>query len=206
MTTERYHSPRRAEAAAATRAAILEAGRRLFVTQGYASTTVPQIARSSGVAVPTVYTSTGGKADILAALLEPAAGDPSIAEYLAIIVASTDAVEIIRLTGEAVRRTHERHWETITRLFPQCQFEPGTAELYERTTQRFEAALGQVADRLIALDAVREALDRTTVHDLVWFYFGAAAWPTLIRDRGWTFDRAQEWLTEQLTTALLPHS
>src|SRR3712207_3911478 len=107
----------------------MEAGRRLFVTQGYASTTVPQIARSSGVAVPTVYTSTGGKADILAALLEPAVGDPSIAEYLAVIVASTDAAEIIRLTGEAVRSTHERHWETITQLFPQCQFEPGTADL-----------------------------------------------------------------------------
>lgn len=206
VTTQRYHSPRRAEAAAATRAGILAAGRRLFVQQGYASTTVPQIARLSGVAVPTVYTSTGGKAEILAALLEPAVADPSIAQDLAAAVASTDAVEIIRLIGESVRSTHERHWETITQLFPQCQSEPGTADLYRRTTERFEAALGQVADRLIAINAIRDGLDRAEVHDLIWFYFGAAAWPTLIRDRGWTFDHAEEWLTAQLTAALLPPS
>jgi AcrR family transcriptional regulator len=205
VTTERYHSPRRAAAAAATRAAILEAGRRLFVGQGYASTTVPEIARSSGVAVPTVYTSTGGKAEILAALLEPALADPSITETLAAVAASTDAAEIIRLAGDGVRRTHEQHWETITQLFPQSRSEPGTADLHSRTMDRYQSALGQVADRLIALDAVRAGLDKTEVHDLVWFYFGAAAWPTLIRDRGWTFDRAQNWLSAQLTAALLPN-
>ncbi|GAA2853742.1 hypothetical protein Acy02nite_50110 [Actinoplanes cyaneus] len=206
VSTGRYHSPRRAEAAAATRAAILATGRRLFITQGYAATTVPQIARGAGVAVPSVYTSTGGKADILAALLEPAVADPLIAECLAVIATSTDAAEIIRLAGEGIRRTHERHWETVTELFPQCQFEPGTADLHHRTTKRFQAALAQIAGRLTDLGAVREGLHPAEVHDLLWFYFGAAAWPALIRDRGWTFDRAQEWLTEQLTTALLPPS
>jgi len=50
-----YHSPRREEQAAATRAAVLAAARDLFVAQGYAGTTVAQIARSARVAVDTVY-------------------------------------------------------------------------------------------------------------------------------------------------------
>ena len=35
-----YHSPRRAEQAIATRRAVLEAARELFIEQGYAVTTV----------------------------------------------------------------------------------------------------------------------------------------------------------------------
>ncbi|SEG26903.1 transcriptional regulator, TetR family [Actinacidiphila yanglinensis] len=60
-----YHSPRRAEAAAATRHDIVDAARRLFLERGYAQVTVPDIAREAGIAVKTVYASAGGKAEIL---------------------------------------------------------------------------------------------------------------------------------------------
>src|SRR5207244_1642433 len=130
----------------------------------------------AGVAVPTVYASAGGKAEILAALLEPALNDPLVAETIAAAKASSDAAEIIRLTGEGVRRTHERHWETITQLFPQSQSEPGAAGVHKHAMDGFQAALGAVADHLSDLNAVRDGLDRTETRDLVWFYFGAAAW------------------------------
>ncbi|TLZ31303.1 MAG: helix-turn-helix transcriptional regulator, partial [Gammaproteobacteria bacterium] len=50
-----YHSPRRAEQAIATRRAVLDAARDLFIEQGYAVTTVADIARRARVAVDTVY-------------------------------------------------------------------------------------------------------------------------------------------------------
>ena len=51
VKTRPYRSPRRAQQAAATRHAVLAAARDLFVAQGYAATTVAQIAERAGVAV-----------------------------------------------------------------------------------------------------------------------------------------------------------
>ncbi|HEX5812998.1 MAG TPA: TetR family transcriptional regulator, partial [Pseudonocardia sp.] len=41
----RYHAPQRAEQAAATRRAVLDAARELFTTRGYPATTVAEVAR-----------------------------------------------------------------------------------------------------------------------------------------------------------------
>lgn len=203
VSTARYHSPRRADAAAATKAAILAAARELFLTSGYAGTTVPQIARSARVAVPTVYTSTGGKADILAALLLPVVGDPAVGESLAAMEASDDPAEVIRITGEGVRLTHERHWDTVVRLFPQAQSEPAAAEVYQRILDAYQEALGRTAARLAQLGALRAGITVREAVDLLWFYLGQAAWLSLCRDRGWSLERARDWLTHAAINALI---
>ncbi|MEU6603267.1 TetR/AcrR family transcriptional regulator [Streptomyces flaveolus] len=66
-----YHSPGRAQAARARREAIVETALALFLERGYENVTVAEIAQAAFVAVSTVYTSTGGKAAILGALIEP---------------------------------------------------------------------------------------------------------------------------------------
>ncbi|WP_241386195.1 TetR/AcrR family transcriptional regulator [Rhodococcus sp. CH91] len=73
----RYDSPLRAEAARRTRATIRDAAARLFVRDGYVSTTVKNIAEEAGVAVRTVFTAyPGGKAEIFREALDHAvAGD-----------------------------------------------------------------------------------------------------------------------------------
>src|SRR3954447_3993933 len=68
----RYHSPRRADQALATRRAVLEAARDLFVRKGYLQTTVADIAREARVAVDTVYAAVGRKPAILREVLETA--------------------------------------------------------------------------------------------------------------------------------------
>ncbi|MGC5038680.1 helix-turn-helix domain-containing protein [Streptomyces sp. DT190] len=47
-----YRNDRRAEAAAATRAAILDTALRLFVRHGYAEVTIGDIAREAGARCP----------------------------------------------------------------------------------------------------------------------------------------------------------
>ncbi|NMO54052.1 helix-turn-helix transcriptional regulator [Actinoplanes sp. TBRC 11911] len=203
MSTARYHSPRRADAAAATRSAILAAARELFLTAGYADTTVPQIARAARVAVPTVYTSTGGKADILAALLMPVVGDPAVGETRTALAAATDPVEVIRLTGEGVRLTHERHWDIVTRLFPQAQSEAAAAEVYQRILDTYQEALGRTAERLDQLGALKPGITVPEALDILWLYLGEGAWLALCRDRGWSLERARDWLTAAAAAALI---
>ncbi|XVU28911.1 TetR/AcrR family transcriptional regulator [Actinoplanes sp. CA-054009] len=174
------------------------------MTKGYAGTTVPQIAAAARVAVPTVYSSTGGKADILATLLSPIGEDPSAGQAAEAIAACEDPAEIVALLGHGTWLTHVRHWDIIVGLFPQCVAEPAAAELHRRILGGYQAAIGVVADRLAALGALRPGLDRHGALDLLWFYLGAGAWPALVRDRGWSLEQARDWLTAAATTAVLP--
>src|SRR5919202_1498028 len=68
----RYHSPRRVEQAVATRGAVVEAARDLFVGKGYLATTVADVARQARVAVDTVYASVGRKPALLREVVETA--------------------------------------------------------------------------------------------------------------------------------------
>src|SRR5882672_964661 len=65
-------SPRtlRAEQAEQTRHRIVDAARKLFLEGGYPSTTITSVAEEAGVAVETVYSRFGSKANLLRAILE----------------------------------------------------------------------------------------------------------------------------------------
>src|SRR6476646_1710742 len=71
-----YSSPLRAQQAATTRQAVLDAARELFTAQGYGATTIDQIAARAGVSKPTVFTAVGNKQTLLSAVRDVAmAGD-----------------------------------------------------------------------------------------------------------------------------------
>ncbi len=56
----RYDSPRRAEQARQTRAAVVAAAQRLLSRDGFAATTVAVVAAEAGVSAETVYKAFGG--------------------------------------------------------------------------------------------------------------------------------------------------
>ena len=70
--SRRYRSVKRAEQAASTRHRLLAAGWTLFTDQGYAATTVTQVARAAGTSVDTLYAAIGRKPVLMRAVLESA--------------------------------------------------------------------------------------------------------------------------------------
>jgi AcrR family transcriptional regulator len=60
-----YRSTLRDAHARLTRRNIVETAARLFVTQGYAPTTIEAVAREAGVSRKTVFAAVGGKAQLL---------------------------------------------------------------------------------------------------------------------------------------------
>ena len=94
MAKRAYTSTVRAVAARETRAAILRAAMELYAEQGYARATVAGIAERAGVALNTVYTSVGGKAALLEALVDEGVEDEQIQVTLTAVLAARDAREI----------------------------------------------------------------------------------------------------------------
>ncbi|MGW0877103.1 TetR family transcriptional regulator [Streptomyces sp. NPDC002755] len=203
MGTRSYRSPRREVGAAETRAAILAAAQELFLSRGYSCVTVAQVAAAAQVAVQTVYSSTGGKADILRELLTPAIEDPSVQRTMRAIHETDDPLEIINATARGTREGHEGHWQTLTALVPMCHAEPTAAAVLAAGIAEYTQVLTAIVERLRDLRAVRPGMSTQTAVDLLWFYLGQDAWFSLVGHRHWSFDDAERYLAEAARCAVL---
>jgi AcrR family transcriptional regulator len=198
-----YRSPRRARAAADTRATILATAMRLFLERGYGGVTVSDIAREAAIAVPTVYASTGGKSAILATLIDQAERDPVVAATFAAIRESRTPLDAIRATAHGVRVDNQRYHDLIQVMVTAATLdETATATLVE-SDRRYRQALARTADRLAELGALKPGTTLDQATDVLWFYLGHHAWRVLVADRRWSWDDAEAWLGEQASAALL---
>jgi AcrR family transcriptional regulator len=202
VTRASYNSPRRQQAAAATREAIIEAALELFACQGYARTTVAQIAEAARVAANTVYTSVGGKPQLLAAITDSGTGDPDVAETLTAVARTSDPAEVIRLTAAGTRQVNERRAKAVAVLLGSAQADPAAAEMLQVTVRYYRETLGTLAGRLQDLAAVQSP-DLNRAADIFWYLFSWTSWRTLITDLGWSWDAAEQWLAQRGIDALL---
>src|SRR6186997_369190 len=110
----RYESPRRRAQADATKRDILAAAQRLFERDGYAATTMAQIAQEAGVALKTVYLAFETKSGLLRALwhllLRGDEADVPIDRrpWYQEVLAEPDAERALRLGAHQARLVKER--------------------------------------------------------------------------------------------------
>jgi AcrR family transcriptional regulator len=189
-----YRSPRREDAAAATREAILTCARDLFLTRGYAATTVPEIARAARVATQTVYASTGGKAALFAELLQPAIHDPTAAQAMTAARQADDPERVLALCATAARSGQERYWDIVYGLLRRPPEDDLAQQAIANVAAKCMQALTVIAHRLDELGALKPGISSGRAADMLWFFFGSNAWYSLVGDRGWSFDQAEQWL------------
>jgi len=202
VATRTYRSPRREKAAADTRVAILGAAERLFAEQGYATTTVNQVAAAAAVAPNTVYTSVGGKPQLVVALAERAAASPLISTSLDEMDTLTDGREIIRLLAAGTTVTRRSQQRAIAVLLDNVTADPLIAEAAKRTTTVLRQRLHRIAARLTEIRALPEGMTTARAAAILWFYFSFTAWREL-RALGWTWKETEQWLADQAITALV---
>lgn len=205
----RYDSTRRAERAAATRRAVLDAARELFVAQGYAATPVAAIAARAGVAVDTVYASAGRKPEILALLVETAlSGTEDVVpgperEYVDRIRTAMDARAKLAVYGEAVAAIGERLAPVHRALAEAAVADPDCAALRAAVAARRRQNMLAFAAELRTTGELRAGLSDDDVADVVWATNSAEFHALLVGDRGWSTDRFGQWLADAWARLLL---
>ncbi|CAM5509686.1 TetR/AcrR family transcriptional regulator [Streptomyces canarius] len=190
-----YRNDRRAKAAAGTRATILDAALRLFVEHGYAKVTIGDIAREAGIAVPTVYASTGGKAAILATLMYRGVDDPVVERTLETVRTATDARMAIAATARGVRLDNERHLEIVQVMVTAACVDQRVQEELDEVVRRYRRSLGVLAGRLAELGALKPGLSAERAGDMLWFLLGLPSWRLFITGCHWSWDETERWLT-----------
>jgi AcrR family transcriptional regulator len=198
-----YRSARRERAAELTRRAIVDAARRVFTERGYAGATIAAIAEAAEVAVPTVYASVGGKPALLMALLDDIDEQSDVAGSMAAIHPATDPAEVVRTAVDVTRRSNEQFGDIIAVLDAAARFEPEAAAAVDEGIRRHRAGWLGVAERLQALGALPEGLDVQAAADTLGILTIFRVWRTLVRDYGWSWSAAADWVSRQAQRSVL---
>ena len=204
-----YHSPRRVEQAAATRAAVLSAARELFVSNGYSGTTIADIADRAGVSLDTIYATVGRKPALLRELVESAISGTQQAvpaeqrEYVLRIGSANTALAKITIYAAAITAIQQRMAPVFLALRDAAATDADCASLWREIAQRRATNMRAFAADLRATGELREDLSDDQVADIIWSMNAAEYWDLLVRERGWTPEQFRDWLTDAWTRLLL---
>jgi AcrR family transcriptional regulator len=210
VSTRSYSSPRREQAALATRAAILDAAGRLYVEPGYAATRLADIARAAEVSPATVKNAFGTKRALLEALVRSrvvgdAAADPlRERESWRAMLAASDPRALLRRYVELAADVHQRSAALVEAVTHGASADPEVAELARQGAEKRRSDVAEVIAALQALTPLHEGLDAAAATDALWTLTAPSVYLRLIVDRGWTPERWVAVSTRSVTAALLP--
>ena len=203
-----YDSTGRRAQAEATRRRILDVARDLFVRQGYAGTSMAQIAAAAGVSTPTVFAAFTSKVNLLKVAAEtmivgdadpvPLHERPEMRHVHAGATAEEVLDRLATLNAAAAERAHP----VFAVLHAAADAEPAIADLVRLLDeQRLAGATllaRTVVDRLG--DPAPERL--AEIRDVLWAHNSPAMYGLLVVGRGWPVARYRDWLSRTLRASI----
>ena len=194
MSTSRsYNSSLRDEQAQQTRLRIRQAARELFGAQGFAATTVTEIAKVAGVSPATVYATFESKAGIVAAMLEAMQEEVGIGAGLEKLFAEPDPYVQMRLyvslhctlfaTGGDILRAAMRAIET-----------PDVAAMMAEGDGNRRQVIDVLTARWHQEGVLRRDLTPEAAADRLWLLTTVEGFLNAVDRLGWRPEQYEEWL------------
>lgn len=205
-----YRSTRRTAQAEQTRRDIVTAAGALFRDRGYAAS-MTDIAASAGVVVETVYRIFGTKAALFRAAVEALlAGGAGRAE---VPVGDRPVIRALREEPDPRKQVamyvatqpgiHRRAGPLLRALRDARAREPELSQLWDELEAQRLDGQGRFVRMLADRDVLRPGLAVDAAVDVTWTLCSLSIYDLLVRDRGWTDDHYQTWLTAALAGELL---
>jgi AcrR family transcriptional regulator len=205
----RYHSPRRQEQAEATRKEILDAAERLFIRDGYVTTSMAAIAKEAGVALKTVYLGFETKSGLLRALwhrnLRGGREDVPVGEqdWFLEVLEEPDPAKALRLNARNSRRVKTRIALLGEVILSAAPADPEIDALSKRIWSQFYDNQREVVKALHKRKALRPGLGVDRATDILWTLNHPRTYMLLLQDRGWTPAQYERWLGDITCAELL---
>lgn len=184
----------RAEQAEQTRLRIRQAARELFERQGFAETTIAEIAETAGVAVPTVDATYRSKGGLVGAMLEEIEEGAEQAGWEARIRAETDPVRQLHLFVTWIRTLFE-NGTPVVRAAMEARSAPDVAAMMAQGDGNRLGGATALAAYWEESGALRPGRDATQAAHTLWLLAAAEQFLLATDQLGWSPDRYERWLT-----------
>ncbi len=205
--TRPYRSPKREQHARETRGRIRDAATTLFLSNGYAGTTMSAIARAAGVGDRTVYLAFPTKPALLGEIIKVAVrGDDQDAPLAArdawqgVLTAHGD--EILARFAEAVEAILARTAPVLAVAEAAAASDPLIAAQRDQGHRNMRSDYRKVADSLARAGALAEGITRRHAADTIYALAGHDIYLRLVHECDWTRARYAAWLCETLSATL----
>jgi AcrR family transcriptional regulator len=203
-----YDSSKRQEQARATRSAVLDAARTLYVAQGFTATTLQAVADEAGVSVQTVYAAFGNKQEVLRQLI----GVAVVGDDEAVPLLERDAVQEIVAEPDQRKRARMQAAliaQILARVAPVAMVareasgaSPEAAEQWRAFMLERRVGMAHAAATLAGKEGLRVPIEEAA--DVIHALWSPEMYTILVRELGWTPDRYEAWMADTLERTLLP--
>ena len=198
----------RSDRALQTRHRMLDSARELFVSQGYAATTMERIADDAGVAVQTLYYSFRTKGQLLCEVVEAtAAGEDApvpVAQrpWMREVLGATSGPRVLALTVEHGADIFVRAaplWPAVAA----ATVDPLVDRYWRGVAAGRREGQARMVARLADLGALRDGLSHERATDIVVTLFGHDVFRSLVSEATWSVPEYKAWLLTTLAQQLL---
>jgi AcrR family transcriptional regulator len=208
-TKRTYNSPRRAEQAAATRVAILDAAQKLFEEQGYAATSMASIAKEAGVALKTVYLAFDTKSGLLRALWhlrlrgDEAPSPVGERDWYREVMEEPDPARQLELNARNSRVVKARVGALMEVIRSGARSDADVDALWSNIQAEFLDNQRSIIESLQRKKALARGLKVDRAADILWTLNHPDLYQLLVRERGWTPEQYEKWLADATASQLL---
>jgi AcrR family transcriptional regulator len=203
-----YHSELRARQAAATRRAVLAAAGTCFSAQGYAGTSLTDIAREAGVSVETVK-AVGPKRELLLSAFHQAFTGSDSRDLIAEkdvgleLLSISDGPEFLAALVDflaAANAASSRLWRAFTSA---ANSDPALGAALKEHMERRRVDCGHAIDALAARGMVRSSAPREVLVETYTYLVAPETHEHFVLDAGWTQQSYRDWLERALRAVVL---
>ena len=189
---------RRQKRARQTRRSILAAAQELFVRQGYARTTIQEIADQADVAWQTVY----AVFDVAVAGDDEPVPVPE-RPFVQAIAEAGDPRAKARIFARHLREAGERIAGVLSVIESAAATDPEIAGLWRELQDQRLRGMTMAARAFRDQGALRPGLSVGRAADILWHYAGPWAYRSFVTGRGWTLDEYEAWIGDTLYHQLM---
>jgi AcrR family transcriptional regulator len=202
-----YDASRRREQARQSNTRIIHAAERMFLSNGYAPTTVHAIAASAGVSPDTIYKSFGGKPGLIRAIRDRAlqGEGPVPAEQRSdqIQAREADPRTIIRAWGRLVAELAPRASPILVLIRDAAANDPDVRALRDELDGDRLRRMTDNARRLRDAGHLRRGISLAQATDILWTCSSPEFYELLVIRRGWTAKHYGAFVADTMINALL---
>lgn len=200
----RYDSSGRRAQALATRDRVLRTARELFVENGYARTSVADIAAAAGVSAPTVFARFSSKVNLLKEAVETAlVGDPDpvpLHERPAMqhVHDGPTAGDVLTRLAALIAERAPHVCPIYAALDAAADADPTIAGLARTLDEHRLAGASRLADTVMARLGEDDPARRDEIRDTIWTLNAPQLYLLLVTRRGWSVEQYGDWIRRAL--------
>jgi AcrR family transcriptional regulator len=207
-TRRRYDSSGRRERARQARDQIAGIAEDMFLSRGYAATTVAAIAAQARVSVETIYKSFGGKPGLVRAIVDKglAGAGPVPAEQRSDQIRDTepDPRQILTAWGAFITEIAPRTAPILLLARDAAASDPELAVLLAEVSAARLERMTVNARALSEAGHLRPGITVAQAADILWTYSSPELYELLVLGRGWSPEHYGRFTAQAMIAALLP--